>query len=234
MTTISVLWHINSISVSCDFALVIISHPLTHHPGLPGWWLISLYGLQSSRQILIKNWRKYMVWRRGPCINISLTIEIIHRSLCDEEKDSSPETKFGQGEEAGMLVSGLAWLGPHKLWWTLLMTAFFALSLEGKQIGGPWGSLSSSSFGMQTHQGILLMTTCSIAPIHQPEILPQDRALILESWVLASLLSSVVNSSVRAGGSGGSSCYTKRAKSSLQCMRADAWFSLLFLGILGL
>jgi hypothetical protein len=172
-----------------------------------------------------------MVWRRGPCTNISLIIKIIHRTLCDEEKDSSLEAKFGQGEEAGLWVSGLAWIGPFTLWWTLLMAAFVALLGEGKQIVGPWGSHSSSSFGRQTQQGILPMNTCSIAPIHQPEILPQDRALILESWVLASLLSSVDTSSVRAGGSGGSSCGIKRENSDLQCMRAYAWFSLLFLGI---
>jgi hypothetical protein len=75
----------------------------------------SVYGHQSSRQFLVKNWRKHMVWRRGPCINISLIIKIIHRMLCDEEKESSPETKFGQGEEAGVWVSGLAWLGPLTL-----------------------------------------------------------------------------------------------------------------------
>jgi hypothetical protein len=89
------------------------------------------------------------------------------------------------------------------------------------------GSHSSSSFGRQTQQGILPMISCSIVPIHHPEILPQDRVLILESWVLASLLSSAVTSSVRKGGSGGSSCCTKRANSDLQCMRADAWFYLL-------
>jgi hypothetical protein len=49
-------------------------------------------------------------------MNISLIIKIIHRTLCDEEKDSSPETKFGQGEEACVRVSGLARLGPLTLW----------------------------------------------------------------------------------------------------------------------
>jgi hypothetical protein len=136
-----------------------------------------------------------------------LIINIIRRTLCDEEKESSLETKIGQGEEADVWVSGPALPGPLTLWGTLLIAVFVALSEERKRkvdLGDHAAAPPLAGTPSTITQGVLPRTAYSVAPIHQPEILLQDRALILESWVLASLLSRVVTSSVRAGGSGGS------------------------------